>query len=59
MPVMMPDISDYLTDTAPLILSGIISPRADEVRAAVEDAGFKVVREAKENDWLALLVKKS
>jgi ribosomal protein L11 methyltransferase len=56
---MMPDISAYLTDGAPLILSGIISMRADEVRASVEENGFYVVREERENDWLAMMVKKN
>ena len=56
---MLPDISDYITDKAPLILSGIISPRADEVREAIYKNGFKIVREEKENDWLAIMVKKS
>ena len=56
---MMPDISVYLTDDAPLILSGIISMRADEVRASVEENGFYVVREERENDWLAMMVKKN
>jgi len=56
---MMPDISEYLKDDAPLILSGIISMRADEVRASVEENGFYVVREERENDWLAMMVKKN
>ena len=55
---MMPDIGAYLTDEAPLILSGIISERADEVRASVAENGFAVVREERDNDWLALMVKK-
>ena len=56
---MMPDISAYLTDEAPLILSGIISMRADEIRASVKENGFYIVREEKENDWLAIMVKKA
>ena len=55
---MLPDIGAYLKDGAPLILSGIIAPRADEVRAAAKAAGFTVIREESENDWLAILVKK-
>jgi len=55
---MMPDISAYLTDDAPLILSGIISMRADEVRKSVENNGFKIIREEKENDWVAIMAKK-
>ena len=56
---MMPDISDYITETAPLILSGIIAPRADEVRECIEKCGFTVVREERENDWLAIMVRKT
>ncbi len=55
---MMPDISSYLTDDAPLILSGIISMRADEVRDSIRANGFYVVREERENDWLAIMVRK-
>ena len=55
---MLPDISHYLKDTAPLILSGIISMRADEVRETVEKHGFRIVREEKENDWVALMVRR-
>ncbi|MBQ1244243.1 MAG: 50S ribosomal protein L11 methyltransferase, partial [Clostridia bacterium] len=56
---MLPDIGDYITDEAPLILSGIIAPRQDEVYRAIEENGFTVVREERENDWLAIMVKKA
>ena len=56
---MLPDIGELLTDTAPLILSGIIAPRADEVRAEIARCGFRIVKEEKENDWLAIMVKKA
>ena len=56
---MMPDVSSYLKDGAPLILSGIIAPRADEVRACVKENGFSIIREEQENDWVAMLVKKT
>ena len=54
---MMPDIRKYLKDGAPLILSGIIEPRKDEVIECVKKFGFSVIREEKENDWIGLLVK--
>ena len=54
---MMPDIKKFITPDAPLILSGIISMRADEVRRSVMENGFTIVREEKENDWLAMMVK--
>lgn len=56
---MLPDIKDYLTDDAPLILSGIISMRADDVRASIAENGFRIIREEKENDWLAIMVKRA
>jgi ribosomal protein L11 methyltransferase len=54
---MLPDIKDYLKDGAPLILSGIIGERADEVRAAVIEQGFTVEKEITENDWVGMLVR--
>ena len=56
---MMPDISDYLKNGAPLILSGIIAPRADEVRESVKKHGFTIIREEQENDWLAIMARRS
>jgi len=54
---MLPDIKPYLTGGAPIILSGIIAPRADEVRKCIEHCGFTVVREERENDWLAIMIR--
>ncbi len=54
---MLPDIKGYLTDGAPIILSGIIETRADEVRAKIKECGFTEIREERENDWLAILIK--
>ena len=55
---MLPDIGRYLKPGAPLILSGIIAPRADEIRRACESYGFRIDKELTENDWIALLVRK-
>ncbi len=54
---MLPDIRDYLKAGAPLILSGIIGERADEVRAASLAQGFTVEEEITENDWVGMLVR--
>jgi ribosomal protein L11 methylase PrmA len=43
---------------APLILSGIIAPRKEDVIAAAAAVGFFVEREETENDWVALLVRR-
>jgi ribosomal protein L11 methyltransferase len=54
---MLPDIRDYLEDGSPLILSGIIGDRAEDVRCAVLSHGFTVEREITENDWVGMLVR--
>lgn len=54
---MLPDIKDYLKAGAPLILSGIIGERADEVRNAVLAQGFTVEKEIRENDWVGMFVR--
>ena len=54
---MLPDIKDYLKAGAPLILSGIIGERADEVRNSVLAQGFTVEKEIRENDWVGMFVR--
>lgn len=56
---MLPDIPAYLTEDAVMILSGIIEPSKADVTEALLKYGFKILREEKENDWVALLVKKA
>ena len=53
---MAPDIRSCLVDGGRLIVSGIILPRAEEVREALTAHGMQVVREVQENDWLAILL---
>ena len=55
---MMPDVDKYLKPGAPLILSGIIGERAEEVKACAKKYGFKIEKEIFENDWVGLLVRK-
>ncbi len=54
---MMPDLGDYITKDAPVILSGIIESRADEVRECVRECGYEIIRELYENDWVSILLK--
>ena len=54
---MLPDIHDYVKADGKIILSGIIAPRADEVREALKKYGYSIIKEENENDWLAMLVK--
>ncbi|MBQ7407212.1 MAG: 50S ribosomal protein L11 methyltransferase [Clostridia bacterium] len=56
---MLPDIGALLLPGAPLILSGIIAPRKQDVIEAASAQGFLVEREESENDWVALLVRRS
>lgn len=55
---MLPDIGNYLADGAPLILSGIICDRVDQVRAELDRLGFRIERTEQENDWVAMLVRR-
>ncbi len=54
---MLPDISKYLKKGSPLILSGIIAERQQEVEAAVLECGFKIEKIIYENDWVGMLVR--
>ena len=54
---MLPDVRSYVESGSPLILSGIIGERADEVREAVIKTGFTVEKEINENDWVGMLVR--
>ncbi len=53
---MLPDVKQYVKVGSPLILSGIIGERADEVREAVIKQGFTVEKEITENDWVGMFV---
>lgn len=52
-----PDIKKYMSDDGVYIISGIIMPRADEVRASLDACGFDIVECITENDWCAMAVK--
>ena len=54
---MLPDIKDYLTPGAPIILSGIVKEREDDIKNASLSLGFTVERIERENDWVAMLIK--
>ena len=54
---MLPDIKDYLAPGAPIILSGIVKEREDDVKNAVLSLGFTLERIERENDWVAMLIK--
>ena len=54
---MLPDIKDYLASGAPIILSGIVKEREDDVKNAALSLGFTLERIERENDWVAMLIK--
>ncbi len=55
---MLPDIGSYLAPGAPIILSGIVMDRAEEIECAAKALGYSVVRRECENDWVALMIKR-
>lgn len=56
---MLPDIGGYLTEDAPIILSGIIAPRKNDVISAAAEYGYRVTKEINENDWVAIMLRKA
>ena len=54
---MLPDITKYLECGSPLILSGIIAERAEDIHRELERHGFKLENEIYENDWVGMLVR--
>lgn len=56
---MTPDVGRYLKDDGILIASGIIRSRLDDVTAAFEAHGFKVVDLLLDNEWCGVCVKKA
>ena len=55
---LAPDIGAYLADDGVLIVSGIIIERAEETVAALNEAGFRVIDDRRENGWYAAAVKR-
>ena len=55
---LAPDIGRFLKDDATLIVSGIITERAEETVSALDAAGFTPVSELRENGWYAAALKK-
>ena len=56
---MAPDVSRYMKDDAILLASGIITERAEEVIAELENNKLKIVRRLDDNGWCALVVQKA
>ena len=54
---MLPDIKEYLTTGAPIILSGIVKEREEDIKNAAISLGYSVERIERENDWVAMMIK--
>lgn len=52
---LLPEVHTVMNAGARIIVSGIIGCRGAEVRAALTENGFTLLREREENDWLAIL----
>lgn len=55
---MLPDIHSYLSPCAPIILSGIVAERESDIKNAAAKHGYGVVRIERENDWVAMMIKR-
>lgn len=55
---LAPDFARVLKPGGPLIASGIIREREDDVRAALADAGFTVERREAQDEWVALVARR-
>jgi len=53
---LMPAFADALTRPGRLILSGILATEADDMRAAAEAAGFRLLEEDREAEWWSALL---
>ena len=55
---MLPDLGAYITDSTPIILSGIIAPSESEVVSAAEKYGYEIISRMTENDWVSITIRK-
>ena len=51
-------VGDFMKESSYFIVSGIIAPREDEVRAALSKNGFKIIEENRSGDWLCFVTKR-
>ncbi len=55
---LAPDIGDYIADDGVIIVSGIITERADETITALNENGWELFDEMRENGWFAGVLRK-
>lgn len=56
---MAPDIDRFMASDGVLIVSGIITERAAETVSALEQAGWSLIDQRRENGWFAGALKHS
>ena len=54
---MLPDIGTYLAPSAPIILSGIVKEREEDIKNAAQSLGYTIERIERENDWVAMMIR--
>lgn len=52
-------VGEFMKETSVFITSGIIAPRADEVKAALLKNNFKIIETNKDGDWYCFVCKKA
>ena len=53
---LLPVVKNMLAENGVCILSGIIGRYLPEVKSACESAGYKIIDETDENDWLCVVI---
>lgn len=53
---LMPALKEYCSSTSNILLSGIICDRREDVINALVEHGYKLVREKKEGEWVAMQI---
>lgn len=51
-------VGDFMKDDSVFIVSGIIAPRENDVKTALDKNHFKIIEENRSGDWLCLVLKK-
>ncbi len=57
--MLLPDLPEVLEDGGYFIASGIVSERFGDVREALEEKGFEVIRIYRDGEWSALIAQKT
>lgn len=53
---LLPDLKNYSSEGTNILLSGIISDRREDIVNAMEKYGYKLIREKKDGEWVAMQI---